>query len=115
MHEFSVAKNIFKIVEEQLKDEEYTEILAINVEIGEFSCIHIPALEFCFESVVNDTFMRNCKLKIKKIDPEILCNNCNRRSKINADIPILRCPECESTDVILQTGEEFMIKSIEVE
>ena len=115
MHELSIAQNIVNVIEEQLKDEKFTRILTVNIEIGKFSCVSADALEFCFEAVSKDTILDNVKLAIENVHPEILCNQCNRKSIVNMENPVLICEYCNSRDVILQKGEEFQITSVEVE
>ena len=40
------------------------------------------------------------------------CADCGGRSQL--DLPVLVCGSCGSTDVTLETGEEFQIDTIDV-
>ncbi|MFC1726355.1 hydrogenase maturation nickel metallochaperone HypA [candidate division KSB1 bacterium] len=115
MHELSIAQNIVNVIEEQLKDETFSRVLTVNIEIGKFSCVSAEALEFCFEAVAKDTILDNSRLAIYNVHPEVLCEICNKRSNVNMDNPVLICGYCKSREVVLQKGEEFQITSVEVE
>lgn len=115
MHELSIANNIVSIIEDKLKNEEFTKVLTVNVVIGKFSCVSASSLEFCFDVVSKGTILENSRLVINETNAEILCNICNKKSNVNVDNPVFICPYCKSEDVVLEKGEEFYIKNVEVD
>lgn len=109
----SIAQSIMDIVNETLKDTEKKKLIEIVVDIGELVAVVPDSLQFCFEAIVNDTIFENAKLKLNILPLKINCNECNNESKIEKFYFL--CPNCESTNIRVISGEELNIRYLEVD
>ncbi|MFC2088019.1 hydrogenase maturation nickel metallochaperone HypA [Calditrichota bacterium] len=113
MHEMSIAQNILEIVNDTLAERERNKLKEIVVDIGELIAVVPDSLDFCFEALVQDTKYEKSKLIINIIPLMIHCNSCNKKSKIEKYYFI--CPECDSTNIKVVSGEELNIRYLEVD
>jgi len=51
-------------------------------------------------------------LIIEHIPAVVHCGDCDARSTL--DLPVLACGACGATDVVLESGDEFTIQTIDV-
>ena len=59
------------------------------------------------------TDLGGSKLVIEQVPAVIECDACGAETTL--DVPILMCSTCESDDVTLVSGEEFLIVSFDLE
>ena len=113
MHEMSIAQSIIDIVNDTLKENEKELLREIVVDIGELVAVVPDSLQFCYETIVNGTIYEKAELTINIIPLKINCNSCKVESKIEKYSFI--CPECDSTNINVISGEELNIRYLEVE
>ena len=113
MHEMAIAQSIIEIVNDTLADDERNKLKEIAIDIGELAAVVPDSLQFCYETIVHETEYQNAVLNINVIPLKIKCNNCNIESKIEKYAFI--CPKCESTNIIVISGEELNIRYLEVD
>ena len=70
-------------------------------------------MRFYFEIVARDTVCEHTRLEKSEIEARLSCSACGRESE--PSFPIFPCPDCESGDVALLSGEELEVEYIEVE
>lgn len=124
MHEFSAACSIIDTAIEAAKGNNVTRIMAVNVELGEFTFLIPDQLTFNFEIASKDTIVEGAELRIKTIKGQLKCNECGFEgaSKVDPDIPPqiavfapMKCPHCGSSSTRIIGGKDFIITSIEAE
>jgi len=113
MHELSIANSIFNIVLEEKNSKNLPEIKAIGLKIGALSSILPAALEFGFDAIKKETALANTKLEIEEIPVTGLCNSCNTNFPV-VDY-VFACPQCQSTSVTIDQGQEMDIAYLEIE
>jgi hydrogenase nickel incorporation protein HypA/HybF len=86
-------------------------IARVDVRIGHFRQVVPDSLRFSWELLTDGTDLAGCELVIDHVPAVIDCRDCGERTTL--ELPILLCRRCESSEVTLVTGEEFMIVSIE--
>ena len=88
-------------------------IQAIQVDVGVLSGVVGDSLIFCFPLVAKGTSLENTALAINQIPLMLHCRNCGRDK--SAEVLVLVCSNCKSTDLDIVSGRELIIKNIEVE
>jgi len=71
------------------------------------------SLEFCWSLVRDHESMPTAELELEFVPAEVACRSCEQRSQIESRWSV-RCPCCESADVDVVRGEEFLVTSLEV-
>lgn len=109
MHELSIAEAIAHKVRDRAAGRS---VACVAIRVGHFRQIVPDALEFCWTMVTDATGLHGCQLEIELVPATVLCSDCGATTTL--DVPILSCESCESTNVKLMTGEEFMVVSLEL-
>lgn len=110
MHELSLSS---AIVETAIKHADGRTVKAVELTVGALRQVVPASLEFYFEIVSRDTVCEGARLELQVVEARVSCNACGESWTL--DDPIFRCPSCESTDVEVLSGSEFMVESIDVE
>ncbi len=113
MHELSIATALVTQIEDILKQEKRKNLVSFSLEIGELSGIERDALEFALPFTMETSSFSDAKVIINEIKAEIYCKKCDKNS-IPENKFILICPICNSSDVTISKGKQFMLKSLEV-
>ncbi len=113
MHEMSIVQNILEIIDDTLSETDQSKLKEVVVDIGELVAVVPDSIQFCFEALIQDSVYENAKLTINNTPAIINCKACNKDSNINKYN--FTCPECNSSEIILVSGEELNIRYLEVE
>ncbi|MGF1874538.1 hydrogenase maturation nickel metallochaperone HypA [Photobacterium frigidiphilum] len=113
MHELSISLNTVDTVVEHAIRQGFKRITAVTLGIGTLSCIEPQALQTGFEFACRGTMADGAALEIEMISARAWCQNC-QQSVILAARGIC-CPNCQGYQLAIETGDELMIKHIEVE
>ena len=108
MHELALCQAIADTVAQHAEGHVVT---GVEVRIGHFRQVVPDSLLFSWELVTDGTVLDGCELTIDHVPAVIDCRACGERTTL--DLPILLCRSCESSDVLLVSGEEFLIASID--
>ncbi len=109
VHELSVCD---AIVGTTLKRAQGRRVTQVVVRIGYLRQVVPDALQFGWEMLTESTDLKGCALVIEQIPAAVKCQACNAETTL--ELPLLLCGVCESFDVTLLSGEEFLIVSMEV-
>jgi hydrogenase nickel incorporation protein HypA/HybF len=136
MHEWALAESILAAAIEAAKKEKIKKITEITVGLGELQQIEIDIFKFALDGLKKDhkKEIGDIKIKIKTIESNLKCNNCENewkfsemKKKISDDegeaihfIPEVafvhtRCPKCGSPDFQITTGRGVSITQIKGE
>lgn len=113
MHELGIAQNILEIVEQSIPNGQSASVKRIRVRFGPLSGIVPESLEFCFSALVSETAMKQAGLVMEKNPMVSLCKDCGHQFKVE-DFSF-SCPECESVNLDLISGNELEIVDVELE
>ena len=83
MHEFSAACSIVDAAVAAAKNHNVKRVIAVNVEIGQFTFLIPEQLEFNFEIASRDTLLEGARLNIRETNGRILCQECGNTNKKN--------------------------------
>ncbi len=113
MHELSIAQEILSIVERSVPEQERNLVRTVKVVVGEQSGVVADSLQFCFQTLVNDSSMRGARLSIDKVPFTVHCRNCGAPSR--PDDGTIVCPACGSMDTEITGGTDLRVLEVELE
>jgi hydrogenase nickel incorporation protein HypA/HybF len=71
------------------------------------------SLSFCWTLVRDSEDMPDAELELECVGAEVKCRLCGRQSEITSAWSIW-CPQCDSPDVEVLHGNEFLVTSLDV-
>jgi hydrogenase nickel incorporation protein HypA/HybF len=110
MHELSVATAVLNTA---LKHAEGRGVKVVSMRVGSLRQVVPDSLRFYFEIVSRDTACAGSRLELTEIDLRLRCGGCSH--EWTPDVPVFRCPDCDSAGVSIVAGEELDVDYIEVE
>lgn len=110
MHELSLCRSIYSIAERAAGDKR---IGAVHLDVGALRQVIPQTLEYCWGIVVEQTPLAGSFLSINQIPAVISCNACAQQTRLSG-IPMMVCGSCGSGDVRVVTGEEFLLRSLDI-
>jgi len=110
VHELSISS---AIVDTVVRHADGRPVTAVQVRAGRLRQVVPASLHFYFEIVSRETLCDGARLDLDVVPAALHCRLCAHEWEI--DMPDFRCPRCQSADVIVDSGEELEVTSIEVE
>ncbi|GBE66534.1 hydrogenase expression protein HupH [Mycobacterium sp. MFM001] len=110
MHELSLCQAIAGVVK-PYADGRHVDI--VRVRIGALRQVVPESLSFCWSLVRDYEDMPDAELEFELVTAEVHCRSCGRCSTIASQWCLL-CPLCESADVDVLHGDEFLVTSLDV-
>jgi len=114
MHELAVTQSLINSVIEECKNRNITNLEKIIVELGSLTSYVSDSVLFYYD-LLKEPFelLHDVPLEIIEIKGAIQCNDCNKKTIID-DSFVIFCKHCNSTNVRVIKGKDFIIKSLEV-
>ena len=113
MHELGVVFHCIKEINAIAAENGIKRISSVTIQIGEVSTVIPYYFEDCWKwAVKKETALKDAGIVIEKIDAVTHCNGCGQNYPTVAHGKT--CPHCGSDDTFLVTGNEIMIKEIQV-
>lgn len=109
MHELSLCK---AIADTAIGHAGGRTVERISLQIGHLRQVVPETLQSCWQMRSANGPMSDCVLDVDYVPATIDCRACSETTRL--DQPMLRCGACDSTDVVLTSGDEFLILSIDV-
>lgn len=127
MHEYSLASEIADIVISVGKENNFTKIRQIDVDVGEFSFINpeqvIFWLKLLAEEDPNYNLIRGTDFKFHQKKGIINCLQCNYQGSSSNQLDsasmhllvdvIITCPRCGSHSTTITQGRDVVVSSIQ--
>jgi hydrogenase nickel incorporation protein HypA/HybF len=110
MHELSLCQAIAGVVKPYA---EGRHVDIVRVQIGALRQVVPDSLTFCWTLVRDYEDMPDAELELELITAEVRCHACGVQSTITSPWSVL-CPCCESADVEVLHGNEFLVTSLDV-
>ncbi|MBN1256140.1 MAG: hydrogenase maturation nickel metallochaperone HypA [Planctomycetes bacterium] len=111
MHEFSIASDMLKIVEDQLGGKQA--LISATVTIGPLSGVNPESLRFCFTELAEMEGFGRPELAVNEVPARIQCRACGQEYETRDLFEL--CPRCGELDRIILSGEEFTLDKVEIE
>ena len=114
MHEFSLCQNIVRTVNDHLKENKLTHksVHKVVLSVGELAGVDIASLSFWFPVVCRDTLLDEAEFEIITESASAECLSCQKSFTIKHRYDA--CPHCQSYEKKVLSGENMIIKNIEV-
>ncbi len=113
MHEVGLCKTILTIVCQKVVEKKLSCVKKIYLEIGQLASVDQSALIFSFNVISNGTAAEKAELEIIDIQGKAICDSCEKINSVNQYGTA--CQTCGSFFLRITEGEEFRVKSMEVE
>src|SRR5581483_2971176 len=110
MHEWSLCEAIAGGVKAHA-DGRHVDV--VRVRIGALRQVVPESLSFCWTLVRDSESMPDAELELECVTAEVTCRSCGQQSTITSQWSLL-CPHCESADVKVLRGDEFLVTSLDV-
>ena len=109
MHELSLCD---AILAKALQNADGRAVTQVTVRIGHLRQVVPDALQFGWQLLTEATALKGTVLEIQEVPAIVQCKDCG--AETNLAMPILMCGTCDSFEVGLLSGEEFLVVSMEV-
>lgn len=110
MHELSLCQAIAGVVKPHAAGRR---VDVVRLQVGALRQVVPETLAFCWTLVREHAGMPQAELELELITAAVLCRDCGQRSDIESRWSV-RCPRCQSADVEVVAGEEFLVTSVDV-
>jgi hydrogenase nickel incorporation protein HypA/HybF len=111
MHELSLARDVMGAIERKL-DRSNARVVRVNVSVGSAAGIVPESLRFAFRAVCEGTRADGAELSVTTIAARSRCTDCG--IVFEFDGLIGRCPGCGRLGGELLSGNEMILRTIEV-
>ncbi|MES9963433.1 MAG: hydrogenase maturation nickel metallochaperone HypA [Candidatus Sedimenticola sp. 20ELBAFRAG] len=112
MHEMSLCEGILQVLEDNAKEQGYSRVKTVWLEIGELSGVEIEAMRFGFDAVMRNSLADGAKLEIIRLPGQAWCMQCAKNVVVKQRFD--ECPDCGSYQLQVTGGDEMRIKELEV-
>lgn len=113
MHEFSIAKSLLELVEEEARKHGAKRVVRVELLIGILSGVEPHLLEIAFEALKEGTIAKDAHLILYIEGIKMYCEDCKREFE-KEEINFL-CPYCGSFNTTIRGGQDLILKSVELE
>ena len=112
MHEMSLAEGMIQLIEENGRQQNFSQVTAVHLEIGRLSNVEIESMRFCFDAVIQGTLAEGASLTITEAPGQGWCMDCACTVEHNKLYD--PCPLCGGYQVQVTGGNQMLIKELEV-
>lgn len=110
MHELSLCQAIAGVVKSHA-DGRHVDV--VRVRVGALRQVVPESLSFCWTLLRDSENMPDAELELECVTAEVRCRTCGAQSEITTAWSIW-CTACDSTDVEVLRGNEFLVTSLDV-
>jgi len=112
MHEMSLTESMVEIIKDTAKQQGFTTVKTVWLEIGALSHVEPEAMAFCFDAVTRGTLAEGATLEIIRIPGTAWCMTCSKSIDLKERYD--PCPHCGGHQLQMTAGDELRIKELEV-
>jgi hydrogenase nickel incorporation protein HypA/HybF len=110
VHELSLSRAIIDVAARHAGGRR---VAVVNLKVGRLRQVAPDTLTFYFELAGRGTVCEGARLEQELVPAMLRCTRCGHEWEL--ETPAFRCPSCGSGDVVVDSGEELGVESIEVE
>ncbi len=112
MHELGITQNLLNLALQYAEPAGAKKITALHLVIGELSSVVDDSVQFYWDFISQGTIAQGAVLHFERIPAAFECQDCGA---VFPRSDGFACPSCGSGRVRVKQGEEFYLRSIEVE
>lgn len=113
MHELTITESLLEIALRHADKANANRITDLYLVIGELSSVVDDSVQFYWDIVAKDTPAEGANLHFQRKATEIQCRDCEKIYHPTNNI--MACPNCESINIKILSGEEFFLEAINIE
>lgn len=113
MHELAVCQELMSQVWQIARRERASRVTSITLQIGALSGVEPRLLRDAFPIAAAGSVAQDAQLLIEDMPVEVQCSQCGARSQVQVNR--LVCGACGDYRTRLVSGEEMLLKSLELE
>ncbi len=113
MHELPVTENLLEITLRHAGQANAKKVTDLYLVIGQLSSIIDDSIQFYWDIVSQDTIAEGALLHFRRIPTRMMCRACGHQYSPSGDD--FACPECQSTQIQITSGDEFFLESINID
>lgn len=113
MHEMSLAEGVLQLIEDAARQQNFSKVSTVWLEIGQLSGVEVEAMKFCFDAVVRGSVAQGARLEIIALPGTGWCMAC-AQSVAMAEV-FGQCPKCGGHQMQVTGGTEMRLKELEVD
>ena len=111
MHELSLCQSIGRIVSRVAAGRK---VVVVEVDVGDLRQVVPETLARCWSLVTDGTALGSSRLAVRTLPAVVRCRACGAEGGL-AEAPLIRCGVCGSSAVDILSGEEFLVRALELE
>ena len=108
----SLAEGVLQLIEDAGRQQEFSKVTTVWLEIGQLSGVEVEAMKFCFDAVTRDSIADGARLEIIALPGIGWCMEC-AKSVPMAEV-FGECPQCGGYRMQVTGGTEMRVKELEV-
>jgi hydrogenase nickel incorporation protein HypA/HybF len=113
MHERSLVKSLIEQVCEEARLRKLGRVHVVRLELGEFSGVEPPLVELAFEELAPQSWDHPVRIEVTVVPLTAKCSACGTTFHVVSFRFV--CPNCHSSSVDVEAGEEMRLASLEAE
>lgn len=113
MHELAVTESILQIAIKHAEVANAKKVTDIYLVIGNLSSIVDDSVAFYWDMISKDTLCEGSSIHFERKPAMMICLACEHTFELPGEL--IACPNCDSFQLKIQSGEEFWLESIEIE
>ena len=113
MHEMSITQSVLAIALDEASRHNARRIRSITLLIGQYSGVVPACVQEYFAIASRGTIAEDAVLNIQTPAPRVACRVCGFEGETKPFYAL--CPACQSSDIRLLSGTEYLVESLEVE
>lgn len=113
MHEMALIENVLRIVNGEGKKANAEKILSITIRMGEYSDVVPRILREYFAIASKGSIAEGAKIILNRVPAVMKCRECGWKGSVQHGNVV--CGECQSTNLQLISGREFIVESLEAQ
>ena len=113
MHEYHSVDALVKQILEKAKLADAKKVTEVTVVMGDLLGFDQGSIQLYFEEITVGTIIEAAKLNFKTVKGAFKCKVCE--NEFDRNPKEIACPECCSMQLLVTSGKEWYIDSIEVE
>ncbi|MDR2374478.1 MAG: hydrogenase maturation nickel metallochaperone HypA [Bifidobacteriaceae bacterium] len=110
MHELSLCRSIYAITARAAGTRRVTQV---SLDVGQLRQVIPETLVRCWAVVTAATPLAGAALTVNHIPARAVCEDCGARSALGPGLTFA-CGACGGRGLRIETGEEFLVRSIDV-
>ena len=114
MHELSIVDALIEQVQQEVdRSGQEGRIVSLELVVGRLAGVSCDSLRFAFELLSPGTPLEQTELHVTEPKAACRCQAC--KACVEIEEITLQCPECHSTEVVVEGGRELLLESVEIE